>query len=123
MPNTTQGDDLQLDADLRVGLARVLEIRKAVGRSSQVRWSVRKQDASICMAVVLPFKAATSRSARSTSFYEVDRASSPPQLVPLQSLGCAVESCAAAPSTPQARRSSTTSYDVSREWAGRRSSP
>ena len=43
MLNTTQGDDLQLEADVRVGMARVLQITKAVGKTAQPRWSVRKQ--------------------------------------------------------------------------------
>jgi hypothetical protein len=55
MLNTTQGNDLQLDADVTVGVAWILQVTKAIGKTAQPRWIVRSQDACSCMAVVLPF--------------------------------------------------------------------
>ena len=39
MLNTTQGNDLQLDADVTVGVARILQVTKAIGKTAPGRRS------------------------------------------------------------------------------------
>ena len=96
MLNTTQGNDLQLDADVTVGVAWILQVTKAIGKTAQPRWIVRSQDACSCMAVVLPFVVVAVARRRGGPFYRVDRMVAPVQFVPLLSLGCRVDmrSCA-----------------------------
>ena len=69
-----------IDGSLRVGYARVLELRKLNGKRRVPRLSVRAADASCCMAVVLPLVKVSGR-------WAPDRTKAPPVLVPLLSLG------------------------------------
>ena len=70
-----------LDGSLRVGYARMLELRKLNGKKRVPRLSVRAADASCCLAVVLPLaKGVRGR-------WVADRTKAPPVLVPLLSLG------------------------------------
>ena len=72
--------DLMLDGRLRVGYARVLELRKLNGKMRVPRLSVRGADASRCTAVVLPL-------VETDGEWAPDRRRAPPVLVPLLSLG------------------------------------
>eukprot|EP00966_Prymnesium_polylepis_P320973 7377306-Prymnesium_polylepis.1 len=46
--------EIMLEGVLRVGYARVLELRKLNGKKRVPRLSVRTSSASLCSAVVLP---------------------------------------------------------------------
>ena len=72
--------DIMIDGSLRVGYARVLELRKLNGKRRVPRLSVRAADASCSMAVVLPLVKVSGR-------WVPDRTKAPPVLVPLLSLG------------------------------------
>ena len=72
--------DLMLDGALRVGYARILELRKLNGKRRVPRLSVKAADASRCMAVVLPL-------IKTSGQWAPDRTKAPPVLTPLLSLG------------------------------------
>ena len=69
-----------LEGVLRVGYARVLELRKLNGKKRVPRLSVRASSASLCSAVVLPL-------VEHTKGRWVPDSSKAPVLVPLLSLG------------------------------------
>ena len=73
--------EIMLDGELRVGYARVLELRKLNGKRRVPRLSVRAAQASVCSAVVLPLVEVSS------GRWATNRATAPPVLVPLLSLG------------------------------------
>ena len=72
--------ELMLEGALRVGYARVLELRKLNGRRRVPRLSVRAKDASRCSAVILPLVKRGTR-------WVADCSVASPVLVPLLSLG------------------------------------
>ena len=74
------GSDLMLEGVLRVGYARVLELRKLNGKRRVPRLSVRSKDASLCSAVILPL-------IEREDGWVADPSVAGPVLVPLLSLG------------------------------------
>ena len=78
---------MMLEGRLGVGFARVLEIRKLNGKTVQPRLSVKRSDAGLATAMVLPFV----RRAGGGEGLAVDRQRAPPRLVPLLSLGRRVD--------------------------------
>ena len=72
--------DLMLEGALRVGYARVLELRKLNGKKRVLRLSVAAKHASLCSAVIMPLVCMQGR-------WVPDAEKAPPVLVPLLSLG------------------------------------
>ena len=53
-PLNSNSGELQLEGALKVGYARVMELRKMNGKQRVLRQSIRRGDASLALAVVQP---------------------------------------------------------------------
>ena len=78
-----------LEGELRVGFARILEVRKVCGRAQHPRLSVRKSDASLCTAIVqlLVPRKQVARQPHTLELLESNRVRACPMAVPVVSLG------------------------------------
>jgi hypothetical protein len=77
----SKAGELLLEGQLRVGYARVLELRKLSGKRRMLRQSVRAADASITTAVVLPLVEGPRH------IWTAECSKARPLLVPVLSLG------------------------------------
>ena len=83
--------ELQLEGELHVGYACVMELRKLNGKGRVLRHSIRAADASVTLAVLLPLVKHDGNTR-----WGADFAAAPPVLVPVLSLGRRVEATSAA---------------------------
>ena len=79
-PLNSNSGELQLEGALKVGYARVMELRKMNGKQRVLRQSIRRGDASLALAVVQPL-------VKVGSSWMLDCTKAAPVLVPVLSLG------------------------------------